>query len=91
MRLSWKHKFVYISIHKTASETVRHLLNPYSDIKSCGDRQTICYHHIPAKKMKYYFDERYEKAGKNGQTGISFLNLQQCEILGIENYLHFLI
>ena len=45
-------------IHKTASETVRHLLNPYSDIKSCGDRQTICYHHIPAKKMKYYFDER---------------------------------
>ena len=58
MRLSWKHKFVYISIHKTASETVRHLLNPHSDIKSCGDKQTICYHHIPAKKMKYYFDER---------------------------------
>jgi len=58
MRLSWTHKFVYISIHKTASSTVRELLDPYSDITSCGDKQTICYHHIPAKKMKYYFDER---------------------------------
>lgn len=64
MRLSWKHKFVYISIHKTASSTVRKLLDPYSDIQSCADKQTICYHHIPAKKMKYYFDERYEKAEK---------------------------
>ena len=61
MRLSWKHKFVYISIHKTASETVRELLDPYSDIKSCAQRKTICYHHIPSKKMKYYFDERYNK------------------------------
>ena len=58
MRLSWTHKFVYISIHKTASSTVRELLDPYSDMTSCGDKQTICYHHIPAKKMKYYFDER---------------------------------
>jgi len=64
MRLSWKHKFVYISIHKTASETVRSLLDPYSDIKSCGEPKTICYHHIPAKKMKYYFDERYYKANE---------------------------
>lgn len=64
MRLSWKHKFVYISIHKTASSTVRKLLDPYSDIESCADKQTICYHHIPAKKMKYYFDERYHKAEK---------------------------
>ena len=62
MRLSLKHKFVYISIHKTASSTVRKLLDPYSDIESCADKQTICYHHIPAKKMKYYFDERYVKA-----------------------------
>ena len=64
MRLSWKNSFVYISIHKTASETVRSLLDPYSDIKSCGERKTICYHHIPAKKMKYYFDERYYKANQ---------------------------
>ena len=62
MRLSLKHKFVYISIHKTGSETVRSLLDPYTDITSCGERKTICYHHIPAKKMKYYFDERYNKA-----------------------------
>lgn len=64
MRLSLKHKFVYISIHKTASSTVRKLLDPYSDLTSCSDKQTICYHHIPAKKMKYYFDERYIKADK---------------------------
>ena len=64
MRLSHQHKFVYISIHKTASETVRSMLDPYSDMQSCGDKQTICYHHIPAKKMKYYFDERYHKADK---------------------------
>ena len=64
MRVSHKHKFVYISIHKTASETVRELLDPYSDIVSCADRQTICYHHIPAKKMKYYFDERYGQPGQ---------------------------
>ena len=52
MRLSHQHKFVYISIHKTASSTVREMLDPYSDIKSCAPRKTICYHHIPAKKMK---------------------------------------
>ena len=61
MRLSWKHRFLYISIHKTASSTVRELLDAHSDMKSCGEPKTICYHHIPAKKMKYYFDERYNK------------------------------
>ena len=60
MRLSWKHKFVYISIHKTASETVRELLDPHSDIKSCfNEKQFVII--IPSKKMKYYFDERYNK------------------------------
>lgn len=65
MRLSLTHKFLYISIHKTGSETVRSLLDPYTQMASCGDKQTICYHHIPAKKMKYYFDERYIKADKH--------------------------
>jgi len=58
MRLSHQHKFVYISIHKTASQSVRELLDPHSDIKSCAPRKTICYHHIPAKKMKDFFDEK---------------------------------
>jgi hypothetical protein len=54
---------LYISIHKTASETVRELLDPYTQMTSCADLQTICYHHIPAKKMKYYFSERFNDGG----------------------------
>lgn len=72
MRLSWSHKFLYISIHKTASESVRELLDPYSDVKSCGDKQTFCYHHIPAKKMKYYFDQRFHKAKEKKADWNSF-------------------
>jgi len=40
MRISHEHKFVYFSIPKTASSSIRHFLEPYSDVDIVGYPQT---------------------------------------------------
>ena len=58
MRISHKHKFVYIAIPKTGSTSVRSALNDYTDITSVGDRNSPYLHHVTADVLKKHFDEK---------------------------------
>jgi hypothetical protein len=59
MRISHKHKFVLISIPKTAGTTIRYVLDYYSDIKSSSSlRNRLYYHHISAGDLKVHFNKQ---------------------------------
>jgi hypothetical protein len=58
MRISHKHKFVFIAPPKTASSSVRKSLNPFSDIRSCGDVSSSLYYHVKPEKLKKYFEDK---------------------------------
>ena len=45
MRISHKHKFVFIAVMKTGSTSVRNTLNDYSDIISNSDKNSPYTHH----------------------------------------------
>ena len=54
MRISHKHKFVYIAITKTGSTSIRHLLNKHSDITSKTGQGDFA-HHNTAQQLKDVF------------------------------------
>ncbi|MEN8154473.1 MAG: sulfotransferase family 2 domain-containing protein [Acidobacteriota bacterium] len=60
MRISHKHRFVFLANPRTASTTIRNILDDYSDIKSRYitdiDRDFPYYHHISAQELKKIFD-----------------------------------
>jgi len=55
MRISHKHKFVFLSVPKTGSSSIREALFPYSDILSNGDTKSPYFHHVSAKVLKNHF------------------------------------
>jgi hypothetical protein len=57
MRISHKHKFVYIAITKTGSTTVRHLLTKHSDICSKTSKGPFG-HHVKSNDLKDTFDSQ---------------------------------
>ena len=62
MRISHKHQFVFLAIPRTASTTVRNILNDYSDIKSVTIDQITdefpFHHHISALDLKKIFKKK---------------------------------
>lgn len=57
MRISHKHKFIYISKPKSASESIRQALDEYSDIFSDEDFHSPYYHHTTLRQLKKHFNE----------------------------------
>lgn len=62
MRISHRYKFVFLANPRTASTSVRSVLDPYSDISGClGAKTTADFpfsDHIFARHLKAVFDER---------------------------------
>lgn len=62
MRISHRYKFVFLAFPRTASTSVRRLLDPFSDVASVHKAQTTpdfpFYHHITADELKTIFDQR---------------------------------
>lgn len=70
MRISHKHKFVFIATGKTGSTTIGTCLDEYSDVKSTGTKRTEFlkdnryYTHISAGELKPHFQEKGWDWGK---------------------------
>lgn len=58
MRISHKHKFVFIAVPKTGSTSVRSIIDPYSDIVSVNDRNSPYKHHTTALNLKKHFESQ---------------------------------
>lgn len=58
MRISHKHKFVFIAVPKTGSTSVRSIIDPYSDILSVNNRNSPYKHHTTALNLKSHFESQ---------------------------------
>jgi hypothetical protein len=58
MRISHKHKFVFIAPPKTASTTLRRTLDKYADVRSNAGPTSPLYSHVQPRKLEKYFEEQ---------------------------------
>ncbi len=62
VRISHAHKFVFLAYPRTASTSMRDLLDPFCEIKSIHisqiTRENPFYHHISAVELRTIFEER---------------------------------
>jgi hypothetical protein len=56
MRISHKHKFVFIANQKTASSSIRTTLDEYSEISGVSDFESEYYYHTSAYNLKKHFE-----------------------------------
>ncbi|NEO65494.1 MAG: sulfotransferase family protein [Moorea sp. SIO4G2] len=71
MRISHKHKFVFLSKPKCASTSIRKALDPYTDISST-DKKRHYHHHVPASLLKQHF----ERMGWNWNSYFKFISIR---------------
>ena len=61
MRISHRHRFLFLSYPRTASRSVRKVLDRFSEVASVNvtriSQEHPFYHHMPAKEAKRVFDE----------------------------------
>jgi hypothetical protein len=70
MRISHKHRFIFLSKPRCASESIRSILDKYSDIKS-SDKYPY-HHHTSALELKQYF----KKNGWNWDEYFKFISIR---------------
>ena len=57
MRISHRHRFVFLSNAKCGSESIRKILDPYSDVFSDHKNRFPYNHHMAAREMKDHFEQ----------------------------------
>ena len=58
MRISHKHKFIFIHGMKTGGTSIRECLNDYSDIISTPERHSPYWNHLSPKDLEKHFQEQ---------------------------------
>jgi len=82
MRISHKHKFIYLSKARCASTSIRKLLDQYSDITS--EATGPYYHHTTARDLKAHF----QKMGWDWDSYYKFITIRNPWDL-IVSFYHF--
>jgi len=70
MRISHQHKFIFLSKPRCASESIRAMLDSYSDIKS--SQKAPYYHHASALELKRHF----ERIGWKWEEYFKFISIR---------------
>lgn len=91
MHISHRYKFIFFSFPKTGSESVRALLDPYSDIRGIPfwerDGDNPFYSHISPAEVKALFEERgwnYEEYYK-----FTFVRNPWARLVSLYNMIYF--
>lgn len=62
MRISHRYRFVFLAYPRTASSSIRTMLDPYSDVSGVHLRKTSAdfpfHHHMTARELKAVFDRK---------------------------------
>ena len=84
MRISHKHKFIFIANQKTASSAVRLALDNYSDISGVSDVKSCYYYHTSARSLKNHFKSK----GWNWDEYFKFTFVRNPWDLAVSHYFY---
>lgn len=82
MRISHKHKFIFLSRPKCASTSISQVLNKYTDI--FGENQLPWHHHTPASLLK----QNFENMGWDWNSYFKFISIRNPWDLVVSLYFY---